>query len=317
MAESDVKEIELKKTYIVTFDPNGGTLNGDTSKTVIYNGSYGELPIPTYTGYTFMGWYTSATDGTKIEESTPVTITENQTLYAQWKLACSNTDDNGNCMTTTVYTTGDAIKLGGYKWHVIGDTGTNLTLLMDANQLGENSTMRHCTNDTDASTDCGVSGSSYVYSWNKSLIRDYLNSTFLDNLQGKITNEILETQVCSDPSRSGGKETYGGYLMSELSALNKTCSNVVTDKVRLISPSEYYNMSPNYTGTKSSTYSSWLYCNSSSCGASNGWWWTMGSSSSSYTAGIEYAQLVLNTGVIYGVNGQAEYGVRPVITIIK
>lgn len=105
--------------------------------------------------------------------------------------------------------------------------------------------------------------------------------------------------------------------MSELSALNKTCSNVVTDKVRLISPSEYYNMSPNYTGTKSSTYSSWPYCNSSSCGASNGWWWTMDSSSSSYTAGIEYAQLVLNTGVIYGVNGQAEYGVRPVITIIK
>lgn len=39
----------------VTFDPNGGTID-QTSKNVIPNETYGELPTPTREGYTFMGW---------------------------------------------------------------------------------------------------------------------------------------------------------------------------------------------------------------------------------------------------------------------
>lgn len=43
------------KTYQITFDPNGGTV-GQTSKEVTYNQTYGSLPTPTRSGYTFMGW---------------------------------------------------------------------------------------------------------------------------------------------------------------------------------------------------------------------------------------------------------------------
>ena len=39
----------------VTFDPQGGQLD-QTSKNVIPNETYGELPTPTREGYTFMGW---------------------------------------------------------------------------------------------------------------------------------------------------------------------------------------------------------------------------------------------------------------------
>lgn len=39
----------------VTFDPQGGQLD-QTSKNVIPNETYGELPTPTKEGYTFMGW---------------------------------------------------------------------------------------------------------------------------------------------------------------------------------------------------------------------------------------------------------------------
>ena len=46
--------------------------------------TYGTLPTPTRAGYTFDGWYTSATGGTKITSSTKVTATGNQTLYAHW-----------------------------------------------------------------------------------------------------------------------------------------------------------------------------------------------------------------------------------------
>ena len=46
---------EYKPKYIVTFDPNGGSVDV-TSKEVTYGDPYGELPTPTREGYTFKGW---------------------------------------------------------------------------------------------------------------------------------------------------------------------------------------------------------------------------------------------------------------------
>ena len=42
-------------TYTVTFAPDGGTVS-PTSKSVTYNSTYGNLPTPEKTGYTFTGW---------------------------------------------------------------------------------------------------------------------------------------------------------------------------------------------------------------------------------------------------------------------
>lgn len=71
----------------VTFDPNGGTT--PESKRIMYldktYGNNGNLPTPTRTGYDFLGWYTAATGGTKITESTVVTISTAHSIYAQWK----------------------------------------------------------------------------------------------------------------------------------------------------------------------------------------------------------------------------------------
>ena len=68
--------------YTVTFDANGGS-TPTASKSVTYNSTYGELPTPNRTGYIFNGWYTAA--GSRIENTTPVTITSNQILYAKWE----------------------------------------------------------------------------------------------------------------------------------------------------------------------------------------------------------------------------------------
>ena len=54
------------------------------SKTVTYGSTYGTLPTSTRDYYTFTGWYTAATGGTKIDSTSQVVITSNQTLYAQW-----------------------------------------------------------------------------------------------------------------------------------------------------------------------------------------------------------------------------------------
>ncbi len=72
-------------TYTVNFNANGGSV-GTTSKSVTYSSTYGTLPTPTKTGYSFNGWYTSSSGGSKITTSTTVAITSTQTLYAQWSI---------------------------------------------------------------------------------------------------------------------------------------------------------------------------------------------------------------------------------------
>ncbi len=75
--------IKIENSVIVTFDPNGGSVTTD-SKTVNYNSTYGDLPTPTRTGYKFDGWYTSATGGTIVNNTTTVTNSNAHTLYAHW-----------------------------------------------------------------------------------------------------------------------------------------------------------------------------------------------------------------------------------------
>ncbi|MBQ9851339.1 MAG: S-layer homology domain-containing protein [Ruminiclostridium sp.] len=53
-------------------------------KTVKSGSTYGTLPTISRDGYTFDGWYTTATGGTKVTSSTKVTNSSNHTLYAHW-----------------------------------------------------------------------------------------------------------------------------------------------------------------------------------------------------------------------------------------
>lgn len=70
-------------TYTVTFNANGGTTS-TASKSVTYKSTYGTLPTPTRTGYSFAGWYTAASGGTQITSSTTYSTVGNSTLYAHW-----------------------------------------------------------------------------------------------------------------------------------------------------------------------------------------------------------------------------------------
>ena len=73
----------MAKQYTVFFDPIDGEV--DTEELVVTNGTtYGNLPTPTRAGYTFNGWYTEETGGTRIVNTTTVNLTGDQILYAQW-----------------------------------------------------------------------------------------------------------------------------------------------------------------------------------------------------------------------------------------
>ncbi len=85
-----------EKEYKITFDANGGTLTGESSKNVTYTKSYGTLPEPTREGYGFAGWYTEKVNGDKIDSSSILDRPEAKTLYAHWDAKSYTVTFNGN-----------------------------------------------------------------------------------------------------------------------------------------------------------------------------------------------------------------------------
>lgn len=72
-----------KQPVTVTFYANGGSVS-TSSSTVYLTAAYGSLPTPTKDYFTFNGWYTQSSGGSKITSSTTVSNSNNHTLYAQW-----------------------------------------------------------------------------------------------------------------------------------------------------------------------------------------------------------------------------------------
>ena len=76
--------------YTARYDLNKGSGSsepvapGGIGLYVEYDSTYKKLPETSREGYTFDGWYTEATGGTKVENDTKVTRAENHTIYAHW-----------------------------------------------------------------------------------------------------------------------------------------------------------------------------------------------------------------------------------------
>ena len=69
----------------VTYNANGGSVS--PASTSVIPGSALNLPTPTRSGYTFNGWYTASSGGTKAGNAgASYTPTASVTLYAQWTL---------------------------------------------------------------------------------------------------------------------------------------------------------------------------------------------------------------------------------------
>lgn len=87
----------LNKEYLLHFNANGGQCDTQ-SKYVKWHQNYGELPIPTKTGYVFDGWYTRFIGGQKITQDDVIEYDSNQpnqTLYAHWIINAVEFDGNG------------------------------------------------------------------------------------------------------------------------------------------------------------------------------------------------------------------------------
>lgn len=88
-----------KRSYTATFNGNGGGTPSPSTITKEYNVALGTLPTCTRTGYTFIGWYTASSGGTKI--STTTVVTKDITYYAQWSINSYTLTFNPNGGTVT------------------------------------------------------------------------------------------------------------------------------------------------------------------------------------------------------------------------
>ncbi|MBR3769567.1 MAG: leucine-rich repeat protein [Lachnospiraceae bacterium] len=68
----------------LTFDMNIGDDGQTTQKTIFKGESCGDLPVPSRTGYTFLGWYTESEGGEQVTET--MIFNQDITLYAQWNV---------------------------------------------------------------------------------------------------------------------------------------------------------------------------------------------------------------------------------------
>ena len=104
-----------RNTYQLSLDANGGT-NGNytTPINIIYQNQYSlDNYIPTRTGYTFKGWYTAASGGTRITGINTWNYTSNKTFYAQWEQIKFSIDTNP-MINGTIYYSGKS----GFKYNV-------------------------------------------------------------------------------------------------------------------------------------------------------------------------------------------------------
>ena len=129
-------------TYKVSFNTDGGS--SVSAITVTYGQKYGTLPTTKKDGYTFLGWYTAKSGGSKVTASTVVTKTADHTLYARWQgnpitVQFNNNGGYGNVPSQT-YTIGDQYGSlpagstppnGGYKfdgWYTASIGGIKITV---------------------------------------------------------------------------------------------------------------------------------------------------------------------------------------------
>lgn len=126
----------------VLYMPNGGKVSGYDVQGYDVNLTATPLPTATYSGYTFLGWYTAATGGRKV--TVLDASTRNCKLYAHWKVAGESdtledpseggsTGSDSNAISVPVQVTGTYVNVRsgpGLSYDIVGKAvmGDRLTI---------------------------------------------------------------------------------------------------------------------------------------------------------------------------------------------
>lgn len=148
----------------VKFQANGGSMSRTSSEktssvTVTYNKKYGTLPAPVRKGYSFKGWYTKKSGGSKITASTKVKIKKGKTqiLYAHWSKV---TAGKPKLSKPSSKRSGTA----SLKWNKVSGAKGYQVFCSSNKQFKTSSTQKiSCPSGRRSATFTGLSGSKYYY----------------------------------------------------------------------------------------------------------------------------------------------------------
>jgi uncharacterized repeat protein (TIGR02543 family) len=239
-------------TYTVYFNENGGGAVAD--KTVTFGSTYGTLPTPSQSGWTFLGWYTSTAYTTQVTSGTVVTTANNHTLYAHWARyywssggsspvggnSCSSSNDVGNIVCDT--------GIISCSWNPIGIPYTSTT--------DESDNVSASCYDAAYKTEC-VLTTPPSYGWvagGSALTPSQLCSTanHVGNVRGEVVScswgSIIDTYFSTINESTSNPNCYthstrtvctnvGGNWLCEVSLADRTYGNFET--CTLVSQAEY------------------------------------------------------------------------------
>ena len=116
----------------VTFNSQGGSEFTTKDELFEIGSQYGTLPTVTRDGFTFDGWYTDPSAGTKIETDTIVTNSDSFILYAHWKVNTTTALTSSSPSNTSTY--GDNVTFTATITPAVG--GKTVTFMDGAAVLG-------------------------------------------------------------------------------------------------------------------------------------------------------------------------------------
>lgn len=120
----------------VIYEPNGGSVS---PKSQGYIAGEGVKPfsVPTREGYTFTGWYTDRSGGTKVE--TLEKANNGKTLYARWEDASGNTPEQEEEYPVKITVTGTDVRIRkgpGTNYSVVGYANKGQTMTVTETAFG-------------------------------------------------------------------------------------------------------------------------------------------------------------------------------------
>ena len=193
----------------------------------------------------------------------------------------------------TFYCLGSKVKLDNKEWLVL-ESKSNQTTLMLADSLFD----RYAMCDKDISNFCYYTKDmSSPYTWETSIVNNYLNNTFINELSDDTKESLVERKICNDYGDSGCNNSgCGGYLEEDINRKGYPCEKYVTSKIRIITYEEYNERYNNLDDLKDFDGNYWVL---------NGY-------------NKNYASTVEKEGNIFILeNPTSKKDVRPVLTISK
>jgi len=192
------------------------------SKEVVNGKTYGSLLTPSRTGYSFAGWYTATSGGTKIDSTTIVSTTVAQTLYAHW---------TANTYTITFNSQGGtsvASKSASYNTTITAPTAPTKTGYTLAGWYKESA----CTNAWNFSTNVVTANTTLYAKWVINTYAVTYNSQGGSTVTGTTASYNTKLTAPTSPTKTG--YAFGGWY-KESSCTNawNFSTDVVTAAITL------------------------------------------------------------------------------------